>query len=324
MAFDVNDVALRLYRSNTVWVVAWFGSVLIAAAVLSIMFWSWLSDGESNSTTIRNLSLVIAAIIGLPLAIWRSIVAERQADTAQLGLLNERYQKGAEMLGSEVLSVRLGGIYALARLSCEHPGAYHIQIMRLLCAFVRNPTKEFFEAPLPTNGLVNQPKFNSGCDEEVDKDDEDRTQRAREDVQAVVTVICTRSKAQIEIEQVEKYRLNLSRAFLADVSLAGANLFRADLSFANLTGAGLEEANLMYTNLMEANLTSAVLCDANMDGAWLRAANLTGVEMSSCTGLTQRGLDLAMADSDRLPILENAVDAETGKPLVWRGASPSG
>ena len=44
------------------------------------------------------------------------------------------------MLGSEVLSVRLGGIYALQRLAEEWPDQYHIQIMRLFCAFVRLPT----------------------------------------------------------------------------------------------------------------------------------------------------------------------------------------
>ena len=46
------------------------------------------------------------------------------------------------MLGSEVLSVRLGGIYALQRLAEEEPKQYHVQIMRLFCAFVRNPTKD--------------------------------------------------------------------------------------------------------------------------------------------------------------------------------------
>ena len=108
--------------STWVWVVAWVVFVLIVAVVFSICFWGWLGAGESGSTTIRNLGLIVAAIIGLPLVIWRSVVAERQADaaqrqseTAQRGLLNERYQKGSEMLGSEVLTVRFGGIYALAR-----------------------------------------------------------------------------------------------------------------------------------------------------------------------------------------------------------------
>ena len=45
------------------------------------------------------------------------------------------------MLGNEVRSVRLGGIYALQRLAEEHPEQYHIQVMRLFCAFVRLPTR---------------------------------------------------------------------------------------------------------------------------------------------------------------------------------------
>ena len=94
---------------------------------------------ESGSTTVRNLGLLIAGLIALPLAIWRSWVAQRQADTAQHNLLNERYRQGAEMLDSEILSVRLGGIYALQRLAADNPKHYHIQIMQLLCAFVRHP-----------------------------------------------------------------------------------------------------------------------------------------------------------------------------------------
>ena len=121
--------------------------VAVAVGIWSLVnYWDWLQitpDGkESGSTTVRNIGLVIAALVALPLAIWRSLVAQRHADTAQQNLLNERYQQGAEMLGSEVLSVRLGGIYALRRLSEEHPKQYHVQIMQLFCAFVRNPTED--------------------------------------------------------------------------------------------------------------------------------------------------------------------------------------
>ena len=44
--------------------------------------WAWLIAGESGSAIIRNLGLVIAAVIALPLAVWRSVVADRQAKTA--------------------------------------------------------------------------------------------------------------------------------------------------------------------------------------------------------------------------------------------------
>ena len=140
-----------LIRSVTFWFAVVAAILLVSGLVASVVFcdwleafWDWLNDGESGSATIRNLGLVLAAIIALPLAIWRGIVADKQAsaaqrqaetgleqtDTAQRSLLNERYQRGAEMLGSDVLSVRLGGIYALERLAKESPCEYHVQIMK--------------------------------------------------------------------------------------------------------------------------------------------------------------------------------------------------
>ena len=116
--------------------------VLSAVLVLSIWCWdSWRGE-ESNGTANRNLVLIMAAIAALPLAIWRSKVAERQSETAQRGLLNERYQKGVDKLGSETPWNRISGIYALALLAREKPRDYHVQIMGLLCAFVRHTSKK--------------------------------------------------------------------------------------------------------------------------------------------------------------------------------------
>ena len=46
------------------------------------------------------------------------------------------------MLGSNALAVRLGGIYALERLAEDDPEHYHVQIMQLVCGFVRKPTED--------------------------------------------------------------------------------------------------------------------------------------------------------------------------------------
>ena len=334
-----------------VWIVAWVVFVLIATIVPSIMFWGWLEAGESGSTTIRNLGLIVAATIGLPIAIWRSIVASRQATTAQLGLLNERYQKGAEMLGSSVLTVRLGGIYALGRLAREHSGDYHIQIMSLFCAFVRN-------SPPGKNRIKGIHKL-------------------REDVQAVMTMIRERGKPQSEIEKREGYwmdlnEVNLAYAYLPGVNLARAHLWKADLTCADLPGANLSGARLLLTrlgsdlaggnlsgalasradlthtdltgadlknaHLYEANLHGAILHKADLTEARLHKANLTEAHLSGarllhadlkdadlrdCRGLTQEQLDQA-ADSDNPPNLEGVVDANTGEPLVWRDGTPKG
>ena len=180
-----------IFQSTTARIVAWVVVVVIGTVVFSIMCWGWLNAGEEpGSATIRNLGLVAAAFIGLPLAIWRSAVAERQVDLGQRGLLNERYQKGAEMLGSKELSVRLGGIYALDRLAREHPGDYHAQIMNLLCAFVRN------HRMVETQEVETYYKYR------------------HEDVQAAVAAVGSRNAAQIEIEKKQYCRVDFSGADL--------------------------------------------------------------------------------------------------------------
>ena len=84
--------------------------LLVVAGLFVWCFWDWLrkvSGGyESGTATVRNLGLLVTAIIALPLAIWRSIVADRQgetawrqSETAAHGLLNERYQKGRGHVG---------------------------------------------------------------------------------------------------------------------------------------------------------------------------------------------------------------------------------
>ena len=180
--------------------------------------------------------MVLAAIIGLPLAIWRSKVAERQAETAQRGLLNERYQRAAEMLGSDLSAVRIGGIYALARLAGEYPGDYHLQIMSLLCAFLHHhPAVE---------------KENQNLEQNPEAE-------FREDCREIIQVIVARSAAQIEIEKAEKYRLDLRELNLANANLTNADLTNADLMWADLPGAQLGEANLANANLLGACLSGA-------------------------------------------------------------------
>ena len=316
-------------RSAWFWITIWVVVVAVAACVISIMYWDWLNIRESNGSTIRNIVLAAVAVIALPLAIWRSIVAEKQAETAQRGLLNERYQKGAEMLGSAVLSVRLGGIYALDRLAKNHADDHHIQIMCLFSAFIRDPPKD-------------QGKDNAANDEKVQNNSsglQDPNPKVREDIQAVMECLVNPSDGQLKIEDREGYILNLRNADLSGVSLMEADLFWASLWDVNLRHAHLVRADLCYATLWDADLSHANLGRANLTGADLSGASLWGTNLSEADlsgtnlsysdfvgaklpkDLTQDQLDRAVADPDNPPILTDVKDRKTGKPLVWRGAS---
>ena len=318
-------------REAWLWVIL-VSIILIGGITLSCRFWVQLhGTQDSVSTTIRNIGLVVGGAVAILLAIWRSRVAERQATTAQRTLLNERYQRGAEMLGSDVLSVRLGGVYALQRLAEEQPDQYHIEIMKLFGAFVRAPT--FDGTTHPT---------------------EHPPREIRQDVQAIMTAIGSRSRTGLSIEQkldfsVDLHGADISRAYLCETNLKCATLIGTNLAHATLTGADLSDSNLTFgdlhgaeclgaqitnarmseANLREANLAMADLTGSNLSGADLSDATMPGtkllrVDLSSAiiglgTRVTQQQLDQAGAYPGSPPkIAEGTLDPATKEPLEWR------
>ena len=293
---------LQLPRSGGPWLIAPV-AILIAGIVLSVDRWDWLNGGESAGATVRNIGLVIAGSLALPLAIWRGVVADKQASAAQCQtaqdretLLNERYQQGAEMLGSNVLAVRMGGIYALQQLAQEHPNTHHLQVMNLFCAFVRRPPQDPEANPrMPTVKDV---------------------QLLRQDVQAVMDAIVARDESRRNLEQNLAFTLDLQDSDLAgaqmDLSIyldgrkvpvralinqrpnPRLNPSRLEFSGAHLSNAQLLGANLQNARLNEADLSGADLSAADLTDARLEKANLTGYV--SLIGAILRGTRLCGAD----------------------------
>ena len=327
------------------------GLALAVVVAVSAVYWD-------ETEQIRNVGLVVAAIIALPVAVWRSRVADQQvgvaqqqADIAQQSVLNERYQKSAEMLGSAVLSVRLGGIVALERLALEHPAQYHAEVMKLLFAFIRQPIEDEQARNVPMLDM----------------------RGARPDVQTAVDVVrtCRSRNSTLEansilwidlrganLRQADLTNIDLSvadvteligiagdplgvptrRVVLSHADLSGAELIGATMPHClcdgtNFAGADLGETELRDATFLHANLRNASLAAADLAGAtflysnlrrvWLKETNLSGVEFSEASpgeaGLTQEQLDEACADPNVPPKLDDMFDAETGEPLEWHG-----
>ena len=311
--------------------VALSASIIAAVIAIALMtvFWGWLSDGESGSTTIRNVGLVIGGAIALAIAGWRSVVADRQsraakrqAETAQADLLNKRYQEGAAMLGNEVLSVRLAGIYALERLAQDHPEQYHIEIMKSLCAFVRHPTKD---AGLDATAHV-----------VARAPDGRETYQMRVDVQVALAAIGACHSRQLRLEREAAFRLELdgvdfSGARLPSLNLSNARLRHAFLTMGfpicwDLTDADLTGARLDHANFTGANLTGATMNRANVTGThfseriffpeeFAEAVDHLPPDKRSARGLTQAQLNRTRAEPGDLPKVTGMVDPDTGYPL---------
>ena len=268
---------------------------------------------ESGSTTIRNIGLAIAAAVALIVAIWRGQVAEAQNEVSRQDLMNERYQKGAEMLGHKVLAVRLAGISALQRLAEQDRLQYHVQVARSLCAFVRYPTPD--------------DKIQTG----IYYDDEGgrHYHPLRDDVQTILNILGSRDHQLSEFEKDNDFDIDLRGSDLIGADMVGMNLSDVDLGSAKLHGSDLRGADLSG-----ANLGSAVLCDAKLQGAILYGtdffiANLTNTifvgrshgrrrARIAARGLTQDALLLAFYEPGEPPIFSGMQDPSSELPLRVR------
>ncbi|WP_293448356.1 pentapeptide repeat-containing protein [Planktotalea sp.] len=124
------------------------------------------------------------------------------------------------------LEVCIGSIYALERIAKENE-AYHVQVMEILCAYVRQnaPT----ENTQPTAILEKRPK-------------------PRDDIQAVISVIGRRRDEQIQVEFVQKHRLDFSSSDFSGVNFSNLNFSAANFAHCRLEAARFAETKLQGLN----------------------------------------------------------------------------
>ncbi|MCM1988062.1 MAG: hypothetical protein GQ576_00565 [Methanococcoides sp.] len=179
----------------------------------------------------------------------RMNIAEEELQIAREGQITERFTRAIDQLGNSKAEIRLGGIYALERISKESNKDYW-PIMEILASYVR----------------LNSPLLNYQPLEKVGTD-----------IQTVCTILGNRlhHESDSEYGSLDLRNTNLKGVYLERYNLKGVNLAGAHLEEANLWGAHLEGANLC-----DAHLEGANLHDVHLEDADLRDAHLKGKETS--------------------------------------------
>ena len=303
------------------WQRRWWIALVALLATLFILVW-WLvppllyhrtgtpkADKLKAITDTRTALLAGLIGVGALLTFWLNsrvyrITARTAEITAQTFDLNrqsqitERYSKAVDQLGSQTLDVRLGGIYALERITYDSPRRLQDQatIVEVLSAFVRVHSDPVYRLRRHEAEL----KLGHGKDGSSERTREEELRLAEQhvkeydlpvDVQATVTVLGRLP------QRPDVSRGDLTGALLAGAQLAGANLSGAVLGVADLSGAWLNGANLSGAVLNGANLTGA-----NLAGADLSGAQLVGADLRGSKHLRQEQLDSAAGDAEtRLP-----------------------
>jgi hypothetical protein len=274
----------------------WSAAIPIAVALLILLITHWNAYKKQREAFAPIFTLAAGlAVAGVTLM---RHFAQTEADRQRR--ITESFSKAIEQLGSDKLEVRLGGIYALERISQESPRDYWT-VMENLTAFVRERTRrtEAERTARPRDQRISERAYlrweNAGRPEGRSEafwaeaiEQEKRGDPPAPDIAAVLTVIERRSADRCELE--------------GALDFSGAVLRQAHLSGAHLEGAALSGAHLEGANIGEAHLDGARLLGAHFEGADLEEAHLEGARLTGAGGLTQWQIDTAFGDAEtKLP-----------------------
>ncbi|MBO6857582.1 pentapeptide repeat-containing protein [Roseibium sp.] len=266
------------------------GPLTVALVVLVLsntgLEWTWEYWGRSDGTfdrsaIFRNFGLLALALIAFPLAVWRSWTAHQQArssnrqtELAEKGLIIDRYQKGAQMLESKDLSVRLAGIYALRELVWSDPNESYLLVLDLLFDFVRERSKERTPDLNALTSEANELRYGPFPSD---------LQKAIETASSLRTGIPNAEHLEKEKNWLPDLRAAvLTDLILDDANMAGAILTDANLSFGHFVDADFSGADLTRANLNLALLESAILSKANLEEAMLMRTDLVNADLAGC------------------------------------------
>ncbi|WP_170990949.1 pentapeptide repeat-containing protein [Herbidospora galbida] len=250
------------------------------------------SQRQTALGAITSLGVALSVLFTAGGLIYSGLTWETSKETQ----ITDRYTKAVEQLSSEIVEVRLGGLYALNRIAIDSEKDTST-IQNVMAAFVRN--RDFCKQKIgddPCAPLNLKGRLAAGI-ERIS---------VPADVRAALELACSLQPPALE-DNVYYVPINLAgvrfrEADLLDASLRGADFTRADLASADLgnadlTSADMSEANLTNTNLNNAFLTNAILFEADLASADLTNAHLTDAILTDAdlADAVLMGADLAGA-----------------------------
>lgn len=112
----------------------------------------WLAPTSDRWKDIQYSLIALTAVMGAPFVVWRTLIASEQTRIQQQTHYTDLFTKAVDQLGARTeegepnIEVRLGGIYALQRISEESERDY-LPIIQTLSAYVRQNLGEPVEIP---------------------------------------------------------------------------------------------------------------------------------------------------------------------------------
>jgi uncharacterized protein YjbI with pentapeptide repeats len=226
-------------------------------------------DHQRATEAIKLLLPIVAAVVGLPLIVWRLLILNQQTRISEAKTQIDRethyttiFSRSVEQLGQTRdiretrerdgnletttrtvpnIEVRLGALYSLERLLRES-SKDQPTIIETICAYIRENSP--IEPPNESRSSNANPRL---------------APHDRADVRAALTILGRRPESTRILAKKHGWRLDLRKANLTKYDLSRLNFERADFS-----GTFLDEANLSESNFAESVFRKAQLRGANL------------------------------------------------------------
>jgi len=259
---------------------------------------------------VASVATAVAAVAALFFSAQSLRATRDQSALSEQGLVTERLAKAIELIASDNIEVRTGGLYLLQRLANDSP-TDRSTVLQVLAAYLHNHSPATScppEAPDVPDGsylgeLVRRPLDIQAAAAAVGQfaSREKLTAHYTYDLSNLCLAGVRWTQAQLSGVNLDGSNLmgaDISSADLSKASLSGANLFDVNALRANFTSAGLANCDFSDANLLNTDFTDARLARANLSGADLGSSTLTRAKLN---GATLSGADLGsdeLTDAD--------------------------
>lgn len=244
----------------------WIGTAAAAAVLLWIVLvpvaslisppGRWGGEAANYSRLNAARSTLITALGALALTSGLAFTA-RTHNLSRRGQFSDRFRSAVQLLSSDKLEERLGGIYSLEQLISES-AAEHEATVNVLAGFIRSRASVIWdESDQPMSGVAS-------------RDGEHGPWRSPLDIDAAMTVLGRRPA------RVERFPIDMTRC-----DLRGVNFHNASFVKARFKQAWMDEVDLTETILTGTVLDGALLRRARVEGSKLDKASLRGTQFEN-------------------------------------------
>jgi hypothetical protein len=242
---------------------------------------------DTRSTLLQAMASLL--LVAGAYATWRQVQITRE------GQITDRFTRAVDQVGSDNLDVRIGGIFALGRISVNSPSD-RSAVQHMLCAYMRGHSPWAAGSPggplHPSQQVESVPWL----------------QNRGPDIQAALGVLAQRPDP--GIANIYLSRTDLRVSHIVDGMLSDSNFRHSNLARAWLSGTCFDGSDMTDVDLREAHLCGASFVGVNLAGAFLRDADVTGATFA---GANIRGADMRVLNFESATFSGATSDQHT----VW-------